>query len=257
MKCEEVVEKYLAWLGNRFKAIPGERKGCRIITPFLTPENDPIVIHIEEIGAQKYKLTDKGFISSYWFLAGVELSTSRRTELLKDVIGESGIQYLNDELYIECLINDLEVSLHCIIGAMLTLSDFYLMAQEGEEISVQFAEEVKSYLDEQQKHYFFRRKVPGKAIEHDIDFIFNHRGMRYADTLQASNNFDAKVHTERLIFKFYDIRSLDSGFYGIAVYDDRKDVWASETMKILNEYADLTIPWSGKEKLLEIVVSRT
>ncbi len=249
INCKEFVESYLQWLGAHFQ-VAEEGNECRVVTPFLTPSADPIVVYLAQRGADSLRLSDRGFTGDSLFLGGINTSSAKNAELIRDSIAGYRIGWDNEEMKVECDLRSFAPTLHAFVGAMLSVLDLQFTARE-EEPAVPFLEEVKSYLDAEHKSYLYSESVRGDAIEHKIDFIFNHRGTRYAQTLSATTRYRAQEASEKLAFEFLDIRRVNNAFVAIAIFDDRKDVWNPDTRQIIAKYSDVAIPWGQKGNILQ------
>jgi len=72
LDCQDVVTQYLSFLQSGFRchAATGE---YRIVTPFLTPDNDPIIVYVSQNRKGGFRLSDRGQATEILFLARLDL----------------------------------------------------------------------------------------------------------------------------------------------------------------------------------------
>ena len=121
--CQDVVTQYLSFLQSSFRchAAPGE---YQIVTPFLTPDNDPIVVYISQDRKGDLRLSDRGQAVEFLFLAGLELETNeRRMQLVNSIMRGAQVEFEDGEIFVTAGVEDLGLALHRLLHALRRVYD--------------------------------------------------------------------------------------------------------------------------------------
>lgn len=251
--CEELIRKYLHWIGTNFKIRKYNDYSCTVTTPFLLQDGDPVEIFVQAKGDDLFKLSDLGYLSDYLFLAGIDIGTSeKRKKDIKRISSGRGLIWDNEELYIECSKEKIGQALHMIIGGFLTISELTLLSKP-EEPKRPFVEVVKEYLDKNEKKYNYQPEIEGRSITHKFDFSLNTKGMKLVDTLSTTTKYRALEIAEKTAFKFLDVKPVHPDYISITVIDDSSDVWGPDALSVVRQYSDISILWQDRNQLLEVL----
>lgn len=114
-----LVNDYLSFLKSRFRV---ERTpiGYTVCTPYMRPDNDPLVVQVIEKGNGQLTFSDGGRVIEYLFLAGAELETSpRRMELAEEILANVSATLSNGQIIREASLGGEAEAFHNIVRAML------------------------------------------------------------------------------------------------------------------------------------------
>ena len=123
LDCQDVVTQYLSFLQSGFRchAAPGE---YRIVTPFLTPDNDPIIVYVSQDRKGGFRLSDRGRAAEFLFLAGLDLETNeRRMHMVNSIMRGTQAEFVDGEIFVTTGAEDLGVALHRLLHALQRVYD--------------------------------------------------------------------------------------------------------------------------------------
>jgi len=121
--CQDIVTQYISFLQSSFHchAAPGE---YRIVTPFLTPDNDPIVVYVSQDRKGDFRLSDRGQAAEFLFLAGLDLEINeRRMHMVNSIMRGAQAEFLDGEIFVTTGAEDLGVALHRLLHALQRVYD--------------------------------------------------------------------------------------------------------------------------------------
>lgn len=181
----QLVESYAAWLKRGLSA-EAVTRGHELTTPFLDRHNDHLQIYAETRNGT-IVLSDDGNTIQDLRDNGVDVQDSpKRAEILDSTLRAFGVQLEGLELVATATENNLGQRIHSLVQAMLAVNDMYVMAQW--RVAGFFFEDVRAFLDEHDIRYVERVKVPGRAYDHNIDFVIpksKQRPERYVQAISA------------------------------------------------------------------------
>lgn len=121
--CQDVVTQYLSFLQSSFRCYtaPGE---YRIVTPFLTPDNDPIIVYVSQDRKGGFCLSDRGQAAEFLFLAGLDLETNeRQMQMVNSIMHSAQAEFGDGEIFVTTGAEDLGVALHRLLHALQRVYD--------------------------------------------------------------------------------------------------------------------------------------
>ncbi len=126
-----LVSEYLSFLASRFQ-VERTPTGYIVSTPYLTPENDPLVVRVIDKGDGRLTFSDGGRVAEYLFLSGAELEASaRRMALAREIVASAGMQLSNGEIVKEVRPGEEAEAFHDTIRAMLGVYSLVYSALPG------------------------------------------------------------------------------------------------------------------------------
>jgi hypothetical protein len=255
MKCEDIKTLYLKSMGDSIDVDPAKTGGCIIHTLHLDPSSEPIDLLINEVD-DKFRISDITHSMEYLFLHGVDIKPDSRQKWFMDFnIKRLGVNFSEDELYIEVSKNDLAVGISKIIDAMNAISDLiYTMRIRG---ASDFKKEVSDWLTDNGINYTSDKAINGVTREPTIDFVINRKGnipvFLYA--LHSRSYSYAKVLTDSITMDFIDLEKANHKFVSTCLLDDTndKDVWKNQYTP-LTFYLNKVEYWSERDNLLPLLI---
>src|SRR6185437_1256577 len=127
-------------------------------------------IYAVRLDADRFLLSDDGYIVSELKSSGVERRGDRRQVIFQDLLSGYGVEFTHNELRVEASSSNLGQRVHNLVQAMLSLDDMFVLAQpQARSI---FWDVVAKFLDDADIRYSPRAKFAGKSgLDHLVDFV--------------------------------------------------------------------------------------
>ena len=247
MRCEEIVRSYINTLKGEFECISIEG-WLKVITPYLYPNNDNIEIFIKEISHNLIRVSDLGETIRYLHSHAFDIySTPKRKFLFESLASRSNLNIRNGEIYKDIELKQIGEAIFDVIMASKAIGDLIFSSRAYEPAL--FVEEVASFLKERRVRFEPKVSVQGATgKKYKVDFkIFNHR-ISYLQTLSPVSKAGIKRKVDATFRMWYDF---DGQFQKASLLNDIDFVWPESDI-ILLQRVSRVIPWSKKEKILEL-----
>lgn len=164
----DLAREYGVWLRERLTTV--ERGETQVLsTPFLDPFHDGIQIHVEPRGGE-IVLHDNGDTLDHLSCMGVKIEESeRRRALIQRATAGCAVRFESGRLETTATPANLPQRVHFLLTAILRLNDLWMSAVPHRWTD--FFEMVAEFLDHQGVLYTPNVSIPGKTVEHSIDFV--------------------------------------------------------------------------------------
>jgi hypothetical protein len=166
----DLAREYLAWLRDRIRTV--ERGEVEMLTtPFLDPFHDGIQLYVERHGGE-FILHDNGNTIDNLLDLGVKIEDSaRRQALIQRAIAGCGVRFEKTRLETTANAANLPQRTHFLLTAILRLNDLWMSAVPHRWTD--FFEMVAEFLDQHGVVYAANVSIPGRTVEHPIDFVIS------------------------------------------------------------------------------------
>ncbi len=116
---------YLDWLNENIEQYKIKQNVFRITLPFLDRNNDHTEFYVEKLNENFYRLSDDGNTLNELELSNFDIfNSNKRTEIFNIILNSHGIKKSeNNELYVECTLEDIETKKHMLSQCMIKISD--------------------------------------------------------------------------------------------------------------------------------------
>lgn len=247
-ECQNLIDAYLAWLRKGLSA-QDLNGACELTTPFLDRHNDHLQIYaIKENG--KIILSDDGYILADLRTSGLEMSTPKRQAVLDSVLNGLGVKSDQKRLYIEASQRNVGQRLHCLVQAMITINDMFVMAQP--RVASYFGEDVRLFLEGHDVRYSPRVKLAGRTgFDHAIDFLIP-KSKKMPERLVQAINAPNKNTIGTYLFSLGDTRDArerDSVAYAF-LNDTNREV-GGDVIEALEAYEVNPALWTRRDQYVE------
>lgn len=159
---------YSAWLRERITQRPQGGESV-LSTPFLDPFNDGIQLHIATTGPE-LTLHDGGATLDNLLTLGVAIEDSERRQMLvRRALAGSPVEFVAGRLQTRATIANFAQRAHFLLTAISRLNDLWMSAVP--HTWTDFMEIVTEFFDAQGVLYTANVSLPGRTVEHPIDFI--------------------------------------------------------------------------------------
>lgn len=168
MRAPDLAREYLAWLKDRMLTV--ERGQSQVLsTPFLDPFHDGIEIYLDHAGGEML-LHDGGKTVEHLLDLGVPLERSeRRQAIIAHAIAGCGVRFETGRLVTSATPDSLAQRAHFLLTAISRLNDLWMTASPRSLSD--FFGLVKEFLDEHDAHYVANVPLPGRTVDHPMDFV--------------------------------------------------------------------------------------
>ena len=251
----DLAREYGAWLRERLTTV--ERGQTQVLsTPFLDPFHDGIQVHVEPHGGEMI-LHDNGDTLEHLSCLGVKIEDSeRRRALIQRATAGCAVRFEGGRLETTATAANLPQRVHFLLTAILRLNDLWMSAVPHRWTD--FFEMVREFLDQQGVLYTANVSIPGKTVEHSIDFVIPlpKRKERLVKLIA-----DPKPQTAKVIsFSWMELREARPEAERVVVLNDVRapdpleeqgeDEFrrvSEQTVAILRGYSSATYRWSERE----------
>lgn len=249
----DLAREYLAWLKDNLLTV---RRGqvSVLSTPFLDPFHDGIEIHVEPQGGQ-WLLHDGGRTLDNLMDLGIQIEKSeRRQQIIDHAIAGCGVDWKGGRLQTLATADGLAQRAHFLLTTIARLNDLWMSA--APRSASDFFALVKEYLDEHDAHYIANVPIPGRTVDHPIDFVVSlGRGKdRLVKLIGAPTLQSAKL----VSFTWMELRETRPLSQRVVLLNDTAlpDAFSDEddgnlrqisqqSIGILSAYSDKVLRWSA------------
>lgn len=240
----QLVAAYAEWLRSKITFVELEH-ACEITTPFLDRHNDYLQIYGKPDG-EELVLTDDGNTIRDLELAGCDVRTGRRKDVLETVLRGFGVELKGDEIQTRANALSFPPRKHAIVQAILAVNDMFMTAR-AHVVSL-FLEDVERFLVSNRVRFVKNVQLIGKSgFHHNFDFVIPPSDNTPERILRVINNPDRNSATAYL-FAWNDTREARTqGAKAYAFLNDQVRPLATEVVSALREYGSTPIPWSRRE----------
>lgn len=164
----DLAREYTDWLRARLSVF--ERGQAQVLTtPFLDPFNDGINLYMEPRDGELV-LHDNGDTLDHLSCLGVKIEDSeRRKNLIQRAIAGCAVDFTAGRLETVATAANLPQRAHFLLTAILRLNDLWMSAVPRGWTD--FFALVAEFLDQHDVLYTPNVSIPGRTVEHPIDFI--------------------------------------------------------------------------------------
>lgn len=248
MTGNDFIEIYIKWLKEKM-SFSNIGNNIEITTPFLDNHNDHIQIYIKQID-NKLLLSDDGVTLSELKMAGCDLSTERRKNILNNFLNGMGVKLQNHEIFIEANEYNFPQKKHSLLQAILSVSDMFMLAQN--RVASVFLEDVERFLSINDIRYTHAVQFTGKSgFQHTFDFVIP-ASKKMPERLIRAINSPTKEKTESVLFSWNDtkeMRQKDSSMY-VFMNDYDKSVKTDNIYSAFLQYGVRSVVWSKRESVI-------
>lgn len=248
---DDSINQYYSWLRDKTSYKKDEQSGwCAITTPFFGLFNDPIEIYMKMSDDNSIILSDDGLTLENLELAGVSIKRSpKRKEWLDYILLNYGITLDGDELKIVATATNFAQKKHNLICAISEITDMEVMAKHV--VASLFKEDVRAYLDEQEKIYTPEYIMKG-STGLDFTFDFQIAGRSNEVVIKSFNSLN-KINVPNFLFGWEDIKGVREKISGkelksLAVINDTNKDVRDEFISAFEKKGTDYIVWSERTK---------
>lgn len=212
-----------------------------LILPFDDRNGDSLVCYIDEIGNDKYLISDDGYIINTLIDYGLNISNKRR-ETIKEICLQSGVKLSNDEITILATDSDLASKVHTLAMTLLRIDDMYLVNQN--RVLSYFVEDVINFFDTNDIFYSKNVSFTGRSgFTQLFDFTFQKNKLN-PERLCKVINIPNRNNMQSAIFSWTDVESTrDKSSKCLVILNDNQEI-NPEIISGFSSYGITPVLWS-------------
>lgn len=245
--CEIIVDRYLADLRMGFE-VSESKDGCFLSTPYTRPDGEGFEFEMRTLPDGRICMSDMGDTIGYLFVNGLTLNSALLASA-RQIAKTHGVSLQQNELNVEGDVDSIGEGVQGLIQAALSVSNLIHKRRTKSGASVQFDDDVESFIIHSGVIYDVDYTLKGRRETHRIKFHVDSGRALLIHPLVASTQADGRIWAERIAYRFLDILLADDHWQPVALLDDRKsgaEVWNAHTITPVEEYAIL---WSERDRL--------
>ena len=253
MNFEEI---YLEWLKQNIDQYKINETTFRMTLPFFDRNNDFVEMYIIDNNNGTYTITDDGSTIGDLQLGGFNFTTSERRKAILDAIVEShGVTKTQDnELEVQCTMNDLPLKKHMLAQCMVKVSDMFYLSRNN--VQSVFIEDVQKFFDEHDVRYVNNICLVGKSkLTTHYDFAIAKSKNTAVRFVKVVNNMDLNA-AKNIIFAWNDTKDsrLDKAKLLTFIQDTEKKV-SEDAIGALKEYGIDPALWTQREQYVSELIA--
>lgn len=251
------MDEYFAWLKEKYKYKQLDNS-IEITTPFKNHINDHIRIYVDELEANKLRLSDDGQTINELNMMGIDITSKTRQKIIKDTLNQFNLKFENEEIVTD-VNSSFAQSKHNIVQGILKIYDLSFTTKVNSTNI--FYEEVYEFLFENDIGGTDKVKVSGSSgINYTIDYIIPPRKNKPEVMINFANKLDFnKITTDS--FAYRDLihnrpnrNNLEPKMY-IVANDENYKIPDKVFQAANHENIDI-LSWSNRDGILDKINNR-
>ena len=251
----DLAKDYLAWLRDRIRTVQ-QGDVSVLSTPFLDPFHDGIQIYVEHHNGE-YILHDNGDTIERLQCLGIKIEDSaRRNALVERATAGCAVRLASGRLESTASVTNLPQRAHFLLTAVLRLNDLWM--SHVPHTFTDFFGLVGEFLDQQNVLYAANVSIPGRTVEHPIDFVIRlpQKAERLVKLIGSPSPQTAKL----VSFTWMELKETRPGAQRAVVLNDIRSAdpltdeseesfrqVSDQAIAILRGYSDAIYRWSQRD----------
>lgn len=246
MNCDRLVTTLGETL-ERATVTQSDEGACKLTVPFERVDHDAISLWVTPTD-DGYHVTDRGETYGMLYLSNVTLDQERRKRRLNSIRERYGLESAKYEVSLYAEETDLGRRLLDAVQAVQSISHLLFTRQKYTQSD--FQSDVSEFLTTNGYDYETNPKIAGTSDDHRVDFDVTAERRALVETLHAENVSTARSMAQRTAFKWTDVRGTGQELTLVSVVDDESGEYDARAERVLSEYSDELVTWSGRDELL-------
>jgi len=239
MNCEELKSSVLRWFGEEIECHATDPDTLVATLTLLKPNGDPIDIGLENIGGNRWRVSDLGDTYSSLFLGGVEISDAMaRGYEFNQIVEAHRIRNDGNELSVEVSQDELIEQMFDFVQAIQSMLALQFTVKPDQPAR-DFSTIVAKFLAEQRASFEVATSIEGKTGRWKFNFVLNHvREETLVKTVSVSNRTQAIRSAEESVFEINDVQELRKVGAVVSADDEgeRVALWGQSVLRIFEGY---------------------
>ena len=243
-------EQYIKWLEDE-TTLNKINEYLEITSPFLDRYNDYLQVYAKMDNDNEILLTDDAYTLNNLKMAGVDINSPRRKQLLDNFLNKYKVQLDNDALTIKTGVEDFPQKLLFLMQTMLNVDDMFMLSQN--RVSSIFLDDIKEFLDSREIFYSENVNFVGKSgFFYYYDYLIQRTKNKPERLCKVINNPN-KQNFQSTMFMWNDTKETRNEDSKLIVFLNDENKIDSSIIEGFKNYNVDTILWSEKDKKIDIL----
>lgn len=243
-------EQYIKWLEDEI-TLNKINEYLEITSPFLDRYNDYLQVYAKMDNDNEILLTDDAYTLNNLKMAGVDINSPRRKQLLDNFLNKYKVQLDNDALTIKTGVEDFPQKLLFLMQTMLNVDDMFMLSQN--RVSSIFLDDIKDFLDSREIFYSENVNFVGKSgFFYYYDYLIQRTKNKPERLCKVINNPN-KQNFQSTMFMWNDTKETRNEDSKLIVFLNDENKIDSSIIEGFKNYNVDTILWSEKDKKIDIL----
>ena len=243
-------EQYIKWLEDEI-TLNKINEYWEITSPFLDRYNDYLQVYAKMDNDNEILLTDDAYTLNNLKMAGVDINSPRRKQLLDNFLNKYKVQLDNDALTIKTGVEDFPQKLLFLMQTMLNVDDMFMLSQN--RVSSIFLDDIKEFLDSREIFYSENVNFVGKSgFFYYYDYLIQRTKNKPERLFKVINNPN-KQNFQSTMFMWNDTKETRNEDSKLIVFLNDENKIDSSIIEGFKNYNVDTILWSEKDKKIDIL----
>lgn len=243
-------EQYIKWLEDEI-TLNKINEYLEITSPFLDRYNDYLQVYAKMDNDNEILLTDDAYTLNNLKMAGVDINSPRRKQLLDNFLNKYKVQLDNEALTIKTGVEDFPQKLLFLMQTMLNVDDMFMLSQN--RVSSIFLDDIKEFLDSREIFYSENVNFVGKSgFFYYYDYLIQRTKNKPERLCKVINNPN-KQNFQSTMFMWNDTKETRNEDSKLIVFLNDENKIDSSIIEGFKNYNVDTILWSEKDKKIDIL----
>lgn len=243
-------EQYIKWLEDEI-TLNKINEYWEITSPFLDRYNDYLQVYAKMDNDNEILLTDDAYTLNNLKMAGVDINSPRRKQLLDNFLNKYKVQLDNEALTIKTGVEDFPQKLLFLMQTMLNVDDMFMLSQN--RVSSIFLDDIKEFLDSREIFYSENVNFVGKSgFFYYYDYLIQRTKNKPERLCKVINNPN-KQNFQSTMFMWNDTKETRNEDSKLIVFLNDENKIDSSIIEGFKNYNVDTILWSEKDKKIDIL----
>lgn len=243
-------EQYIKWLEDEI-TLNKINEYLEITSPFLDRYNDYLQVYAKMDNDNEILLTDDAYTLNNLKMAGVDINSPRRKQLLDNFLNKYKVQLDKEALTIKTGVEDFPQKLLFLMQTMLNVDDMFMLSQN--RVSSIFLDDIKEFLDSREIFYSENVNFVGKSgFFYYYDYLIQRTKNKPERLCKVINNPN-KQNFQSTMFMWNDTKETRNEDSKLIVFLNDENKIDSSIIEGFKNYNVDTILWSEKDKKIDIL----
>lgn len=243
-------EQYVNWLEKEI-SVNKIDEYLEITSPFLDRYNDYLQVYAKLVNGNEIILTDDAYIINNLQMSGIDMSSNKRKQILESFLNKYHVKLEENALVIKSGIEDFPQKILFLMQAMLNIDDMFMLSQN--KIASIFIEDVTDFLNSRDIFYSKDVSFVGKSgFIYSYEYLLQRTKEKPERLCKVINNPN-KQNFQNTIFMWNDTKETRDSNSELIVFLNDENTIDSTILEGFKNYDVNTIPWSKREKYLDLL----
>jgi len=247
---KQLNDQYFEWLRSNTTLHSIDERWVEITTPFLDRHNDHLQIYASRNG-NNITLSDDGYTISDLQMSGCDVTSPRRTAILKEILAGYNVQVVDDRLEVTGSAGNFPRHKHNLLQAMLAVDDmFYLAAPHVVSL---FHYQAADWLNESEVRFSKDVNFVGKSgFSHKFFGVIPPSKQHPERVLRTINNPNT-TSCRQFLFEWLDILAYRRESKLIVILNDEAKPVSNNVLQACQSYDITGVPWSQRKDYINVL----